>query len=506
MISQKAVLTATPVVLERVPAGVKLYDKTSEIVQGLTNATLSVEGYTLDNIATELPENTKEASEHSTQLELVVESIAPIIRQSMSAIAKYVIPTCDRFEAALKQSFDQDKLMDYVFGYANINPFIVSRSLMNSIVFDVTPDPDLLNGMLYSYPDLDNVSVKEYTAGAVKGLVAEVINTPELSKVFESEEDVLGGFEALFRPVWWLVGNNPNGKSIDVRNIVIEPVHLNKLIILNTLLYKLSSLDEPLDGILGLSLEDYRRHIASLKRYISTLMVLTKRRITMLLEQGIVFAKANSYGYDFINDEYSSFNKARVIRGDIGVYVSEEVLDFFSESDTYSLSETVLGMILAKEKNVSFPSNGILERVPAYAELLKQYYEELRTALSNNIRTCSKNALRDAVIDLANNGLWKDYLDGIEGQNNTSKFESLLEKEGGYLDILTNPSFVSSVVSGNRRIANTVVAVRLANALGAPIAAEILENSLSVDASSQEEQRINLAKSIAKAVVSKLLK
>lgn len=505
MIKQETVLTATPIALERVPQSFKLYDRVNPIIQGLTNATLSVDGYSMDDIAVKLPKNTEGECEHTELMGGVVDRIAPIIRQSMTAISECVIPTCDRLEKALKSCSDRNKLIDYVFDYFRIEPTVIPRALMESMAFDVTPDSDMLNGMLYSFPDFPAITVPDLTAAEIRGLASQALVYPELVEVFNDDESVKCGYHAIFDAPYWLFQGD--SKKVDVRRLEIEPANLNSLIVMNVLLYKLTADDEPLKDLMGIELEQYRRHLASLKRLVSTLMVLTKKRLNILISQGIVIDKRKvtySVGKD---DSYSSFNKAYVVSGNAGVFVSEEVLEFLSSSDKYSLTEVVLGMLLHEFTKAPFiPGNGVMDRIPGYAELTEKYYTSLGIVLSNNIKVTARNAINDAIIELASGPIWKEYLDGQDGLNNVSKLEKILAADSGYLEMLTSPTFISKVVSDNLRIANTVIAPRLANGLGAPIAAEILENNMHEDCTSQEKQRKILAKAIAKVVVCKLLK
>lgn len=507
MIKQDVVLTATPIALERIPQTFRLFDKVNPVIQGLSSTALSMEGYTLNDIATKLPENTDGESEHTQLQAASVDRIAPVIRQSLSAISHYVIPTCDTLEKALKQCPDRNRLIDYVFNSFQIKPLVLDRNLLNSIVFDIEPDSDLLNGMLFTpavSTNTHSIQFPELTATEIRALVKESLSYPEIAEVFEDNEIVESAFRTIWNTNYWLYKGNH--KQIDVRSIEIDADDLYKLIAMNVILFKLDSDEDPIGDLTGIDLETYRRHISSLKRFIKTLMITTKRRLNIFMDQGLSILNRTAT-FDLNTDEYSPFNGTKVISGSVNVFVSKEMAEYFNNSEEFSLTEMTLGLVLngfsfgevAKQSN-------IVERFPSLTTTVQNYYQTLSNALNKNIRVAAKQIIQDTIISLANGPVWKDYLDSLEGTSNTNKLEKILNTGGeNYNEMLTSPHFIGEVISGRIRIANTMLAVRISNGIGAPIAAEILENNLNEDCSCEEKQRKVLAKSIAKVVIKKLM-
>lgn len=505
MIKQQTVLTASSIAIEKVNPSVALINHVNSSIVGLCSTTLSMEGYTLDNIAVELPKNTNEDSEHSSLQEVVVKSIAPIVRQSLSAISEYVIPTCDRLEKALSYCYDRNKLIDYVFNKFVVQPHIIDKNLFDSIIFDIEPDADLLNGVLYTPIIKDNeVSFPDLTAEQIRNIVKDSLIYPEIKEIFSNDEDVVFGFKDIWDIPYFI--HEGRGEKIDVKTVRIIPINLNRLIITNIILHKLSSDENPLEGIVGIDLDKYNNYIASHKRFIKTVLYLTKERYKAYIAKGIDIDEID-VKYEEEKNEYEQFYKARVLTGNAKVIITKEMVDYFNNTEQYSLTEMILGMVLGK---VGFGENtyheNLIERFPLLNKVVQDYYQMLTNVLNMNIRISAKNYIREVIVELANGNIWKDYLDSLEGFNNVSKLEKILNTDNfNYNDILTTPHFVSEVINKRLRIANTLMAVNIAKGIGAPIAAEILEENINEDCSSAEKQRKVLAKAITMCVVRKLL-
>ena len=506
MIKQETILTATPIALERVPQSFRLYDKVNPLIQGLSSTALSIEGYSLDDIAVKLPKNTEGDSEHTQLINASIDRISPIIRQSLSVISQYVIPTCDILENALKNCDNRNRLIDKIFRSFHVYPKVLDRNLLSSIAFDLEPDNGLLNGVLFTpVADLehDKIDVPNLKANAIRELVKESLTYSELAEVFNNDDDVEEAFLTLFKNKYWLY--NGQNKDIDVRTIDIDVSKLNKLIILNVLLYKLDAQETPLEDLTGISLEQYRRHIATLKRFVKTLMVMTKRKLQGFLDQGITIFKSD-VKFEVMDNEYSPFKKTKVLRGDVGVFISKEMADYFNASEQYNVTEIILGLeLINKGFGTSSKASNIIDRFPDLIQTVHQYYTVLGSAMNTNIRIEAGNVIRETIVELAKGPIWKEYLDSLEGNNNTNKLEKMLAGDTGYNELLTSPHFISKICEGTVRVANTIIAPRLANGLGAPIAAEILTNNLTEECGCEEKQRKLLASSIAKVVIEKLM-
>lgn len=503
MITQDTVLTATPIAMEKIPASVRLADSAGPLIQGLCQSTVTLDGYTLENIAVALPKATEGDTEHTVLNETSAESIASVIRQSLGVISSHIVPACDLIERRLKDCFNKNRVVDYIFESFRVNPTIIDPALLNSAVFQVEPDPELAGGMILNFKALKNATWPELTAPEIRNLCKEVMSYPEIAAVFESDEDVISAYEGLIHSPYWLYKDGY--ESVKISNLDVKVSDLNRLVILNCILYKLDSQDEPMDDVTGITLEDYRHGIRTLKRLTKTLMAQMKTKLGGFITAGLTFAK-DELSYKKVDDKYSPFYGMRVLNGNVDISYSEEMGKYFENSDSISLSEVAVGMALAKVGGIIVPGQTIIDRIPGYVELYNKYLQEVTVALMTNIRSYAGERVRDAMIEISKLGSWEEYLNGLEGNSNVTKLENLLGRSGGYMELLTSPEFIANIQEDRKRVLNTVLAVRFADILGVPIASKILANNLDTDCSCQEKQRKALSKAIVQVVLDTLVK
>lgn len=503
MINQNEVLTATSVVLERIPASFKLIDQVNPLIQGLAQATVTLDGYGLKELPIKLPENTGPDTEHTALQKEAAESISTVIRQSLGIIGKMIVPACDIFESALTSCDNKNAVVDRLFGSVRLEMLYIDPALLSSPVFQIEPDAEFANGITIDLLNMDIGNWPELTAGQIRGICKDVMQYPEIAAAFDSEQDVIEGYKALSSKAWWLAGDDPT--KVSVRSFNYSTRNLNSLIVLNSLLYKLSSQDGPLGDVTNITLDNYRGYINKLKRFTRTLLCKMKELLQANATYGITLQN-NNISYQESTDTYSPFKGEKVLEGDVTVSYSKEMADFFSNSDTYSLSEVVVGMLLAEKTKAVIAGEGFVNRIPGYVELYTKYFENLRLAMLNNIRTTAGYAINDAVYKIVEIPEWKEFLSSQEGMNNINKFVEALNKAGGFRDMLSSPEFISSLHERRTRVANTILAVRLANVLGVPIASSILSENIDADCSTEEKQRTSLAKAIVKVILGKLIK
>lgn len=503
MINIKDVLTATPVVLERIPGNVQLSSNVGPLIQGLNAASISIDGYTLDNIATKLPEETKESSEHDELMNASAVKIATVIRESLNAIRTYIIPSCDLIQKKICSVGTPDSITDMIFGKLFLNFYHLPNSFFESPIFPTEPDARYRNGVLYSSSNLTKLGDwPEKSYEEILPLLSAAANYPELHAALQDKKAVEGAWDALGKPAYWLGTQHTN---LDPRNVDISPRDLNKLIVLSLLVNKFAGEEDPQKGVTNVSLEEYRDGLLKTKAFLNTVLYYAKTRYATRLGNGLIIADSD-VKYEKCAIKESHFFGSNVLNGGAVVVYNDTLADYFGNSDDYSLSGIVTGILYAQLSGKRIPTGDFLSLLPFYKEAEQEYAAALSTTVIVNIRNATAEHINSALSELANGPLWKDYLseDG-KYQNLFYRLDDLIKANGGITQALLLPSVIDSIRKGEVAVANTIVAPVLAEVLGAPIAAEILRNNIQTEATSPERQRKLAGKAIAKVVVEKLL-
>lgn len=503
MIRIEEVLTATPIVLEKLPKNFSLAEKANGIILGLNQSSIKATGYTLDDIATELPKITEKDSEHDVLVKEVTERVAGTISSSLKIIKDFVIPSCDHIEKRIKEIGSASTLKDMIHSKLLLKFYNVPNSFFESPIFPNAPDEDYSKGILFSVTNFTNLGQwPELGYEEILDLISPATKYPELKSTLEDKNSVLKAWNSLGKIPYWL---ELSGTDIDVRSVETTIDKINPLIVLTLILNKLNLDDNPFPGVTGISLDNYRTCISRLKRFVSTLLSFSKDRLANRLAKG-VYLETKDIKLEVCTDTQSQFLGADVLSGQVCVVYNDDVSSFIANSDIYSLSSIVTGMIYANQKRIREPNSDFISNFDFYNQLNNEYTESLKTKVIVNSRNAAARQLNLAINELANGDLWGDYL-SEEGKyvNLTYRFEDLIKANGGIANQLLADNVVDDIVSDRLKVANTSVAPVLADVIGAPIAAEILRDNINNGQISAEEQRKLLGKAIARLIVRKLL-
>lgn len=503
MIKQETVLTATSIVLERVDNSKAISDNCGPLIQGLNQTVLSLEGYTLDNLATDIPKNTSEGSEHTLLVEESSNSIAAIIRASLGVIGSHIIPACDTLESYLKDMYNKNKTIDYIFRELCITPTYLNSDLLNSPVFQIEPDPEFQSGVGFKVDTTKMGTWPELTAAEIANLCKEALSYPEIVEVFSDEETVKRGYSGVYAMPYWLFNNNDVARVQDVK---LEAKDLNRLIVTNVILHKLDAMEQPLEGVDNISLEDYRANINRLKRFVKTVLYRARATLEILIARGIEIVNDQTK-YEVQKETYSPFEGMKIIHGDVEVVYTKEIESYFESSSTSSLTEVVAGMLLLRKTNANVSGDNFLSRVDTYMSAWKDYLTTIEAGTIANIRKCATRAVNDAIQRIATESPWKEFLEKTDGPTaNVVKLQKLLNDAGGYMEVLSAPTFIADVIDGRKRVAASIIAPRFAKVLGVPLAEKVLLENMNEDCSCQEKQRKALSRAIVKVVLEYMMK
>lgn len=507
MISIEQVLTATPVVLEKVPASFNLADKANPILNGLNLTTAKLlEKYTLNNIATDLPKNTEGAdSEHSELLEATAERIAAAVRSSLTAIKERVIPSCDVVEENIIKIGNLSNIYDLIFNKLYLKFNYISQSLFESYLFPSSIPEQYRDGVAFTtsnLTDLGHWPQKDYDE--IISLIKPAMQYPEFYNALNDRASVMAAWNSIGRPVDWLKTFND---TISPAMAQVKFTDLNKLVILVLLINRFVADDDPVKGVTNIDLSTYRQKLLNTKRFLEAVLFHFKKRYQVGLVNGLN-VNQSEVKYEKCVDDRSPFFGSTVASGGVEIVYTEAISDFISNSDEYSLSTIVLGIVISTQNKVKPPCDTLLDNLKFYTDTATQYAMSLKNTVANNGKIAVAKAVKDSIHQLAHSELWKDFLSQhASSQNLAWELEKRLNENGDINKTLMIPNVYQKIQAGELRVANTQVAVVFAKALGVPIAAEILSRNMNNGhAFSEEKQRKMLAKSLAHYIITTLLK
>lgn len=505
MIGQNEILTATAVVEEKLPLNTDLSNIVGSLIKGLTMSTVSLDGLTEENLVTELPVITGEGSEHTELLKASVEKISAAIRQSLSVISTHVIPACDIIEKHIKEVSSEDTITDNIVYSIDLNFTSFQKELFNSNFLPTELSDDYLKGVLFDPNAFNKIGdFPRLKPNEIRALISEVSVLPELKEIIESDSTLTFAWDLIKYPN--LSKHKDVNGFVNLKDVIIEPYLFKEYLVALLIFTKLDGMEDPLEGVTGVELETYRENITKLKRFFKCIVYLNVKNLKVIESQGIVIFKEN-IKYNICDNKKDIFYGSKVLTGNVSVGYSEEIGEFVSNSSDYSLSEVVIGMLYAKATGKQFIPTTIIQDIPKYQEFYKEYLNELTTKALLNIKILVNSNIEKAFDEIAQMEVWDTFIskEFENASNKGYKLEQLLDKVGGYKELLVNPKTVKDVCSGNLRIANTVMASRFAEVIGAPIASEILLENINSDCSCPLKQQKVLAKAITKAVVKRLL-
>lgn len=511
MIKQETIISATPIALN-IPSTINLSEKIGSIIKGLNSSVVSMEGYDLDNITTKLAEETKDDSEHTLLLDSVSTEIAGVIRQSNYSIGKYIIPICNEIQHAISYAHTPDKIENDIFQDVLINYINIEPEIFDASFYPNTPSKVYNNGVLLTASNIDIGTLPERTGEELSSYVKGSLNIPELEPYLSDNE--------LLSKAWNILNNKNLLNFLDFKSSDGQTVDLNKVnydfnkfgvfVCASLIVNKLFSEEGPLEGTRGVTLEEYENHLSSLKEAFNQILYNYKIRAKSIIGRGVVILNDNT-NYTLNDNEDSYFYKAKDLYGNITVGYTNAALDLFSNSDKYGLPEVILGMVISKKEG----TNAIALTTPlTNLDLFTDVYNSYKNSLSNaslmNMKNLLKRRIDDKFIEIVKNKDIKEYLENLEGVNEKTplnvRLKNLLLKEFDYNELLTNAIFIKNLNERGLKLFNTDFAVKLANALGAPIAARIIQISNNTPpCGCEKEQRMNVTKAIATVIIEKLM-
>lgn len=503
MIPQSTILVVTPIAMEADQKGTVLSEGSSDIIKGLNDTTASLGGFTPDNIATELPDYTKLVPEHTEVMDMVSTKLAEIIRSSLYVISKYVKPILKEADREIARNLNVQNVVDLSFDYLNVKMVNMEPDFLNS-PFCPTELPNTLK-------ETSKVALNELLKGnwaddkTGEELIDLIrVDSAVLYTFFESPDEVLEVYRRIFVNKAW----HDFFSSTSIQNGVVDVMHQDSyhigkfraIVIANLLVNKLCAMEDPMEGVTGVSLVDYRGSLAMTRDILSGSLVRFRNIWLSQAASGIVIVDGD---VKYTEANWGLLNGTKLLAGNVTVGYNNKVLGLFSEASSYSLSEYVLGYLYAKERG--YRVKDIMTDANVIEDALREYQQDLTTRLYDNLQKVSKESFITAIKRM-------EMHENFEGIVNTMdesvpkgvRIISKLQEAMNLNDFFGNPMMIEDICKGKSSLLQTGIAKELCLVFGSEIAAEILLENAKGAPGPVEHQRKVLTGAIIKAIIKRI--
>lgn len=503
MIPQSTILVVTPIAMEVDQKGTVLSEGSSDIIKGLNDTTASLGGFTPDNIATELPDYTKLVPEHTEVMDMVSTKLAEIIRSSLYVISKYVKPILKEADKEIARNLNVQNVVDLSFDYLNVEMVNMEPDFLSS-PFCPTELPNTLK-------ETSKVALNELLKGnwaddkTGEELIELIrVDSAVLYTFFESPDEVLEVYRRIFVNKAW----HDFFSSVSIQNGVVDVMHQDSyhigkfraIVIANLLVNKLCAMEDPMEGVTGVSLVDYRGSLAMTRDILSGSLVRFRNIWLGQAASGIVIVDGD---VKYTEANWGLLNGTKLLTGSVTVGYNNKVLNLFREASSYSLSEYVLGYLYAKERG--YRIKDIMTDANVIEAGFNEYQHDLRTRLYDNLQKVSKESFIAAVKRM-------EMHENFEGIVNTMdesvpkgvRILSKLQEAMNLNDFFGNPMMIEKICKGKSSLLQTGIAKELCLVFGSEIAAEILLENAKGEPGPVEHQRKVLTGAIIKAIIKRI--
>ena len=503
MISQSTVLMATPIALKATEKGIDLHERAGDIIKGLNETTVMATEYTEETVATALPAYTGTNPDHTEALEATTDIVADRIRNALYTISKKVKPAIVAIEQEMKLTLDPGNVSETIFRYIDINAVNIEPAFLKSPFFPKAAAP--------TFADINSVKVSDLIKGVYPAMSQEdlveliALDVPELQTFFSNPSEVKRIYDSLFVEKYWY-------GLIHVDAITDGVINLNApenfsfgnfriMVIASLLLNKLVAQDDPLPGVTGVSLEEYR----------SSLTVARDLITTLLWRFGNIWETRAAAGVVILDDalrmtttDHGSMAGKPVLQGTLSVGYNSAVLEMFASAEELSLSEFAVGYAYAKARG--YHVKDIITDRDLICDAWIEYCNDVKAALFTQKSTVAEKAYARVMEGLYAKEEYTDTIDAMQdGIVPTQRVQARIAARLDPALFFQNLNLLDAVVRGENSLMNTPLAAVMAGAFDSPIAEEILTINAKTPAASIEQQRKILSSAIISVILKRLI-
>lgn len=504
MISQTSVLVAAPIAAAATARGIDVADVVGPIVAGLNDTTAALGGFDMDNIAVDLPDYTGTVSEHTDVLEPVTTKLADVIRGAMYTISHYIKPLLTLADQRLRSRVSGQDILDTVFNYMNVVQVNLEPEFLKSPFCPAEIPASLIN--------VNGVKLKDMLRGQFPAMTGEqlrdmiYLDIPVLETFFADPKEIESVYNCLFVEKNWY--ELYNGRAIDQG--VLNPISpenvldfrkFRPLVITNLIINYLANQDVPLEGVTGVSLNDYRLGLEMTRDALAGTLSIFRNTWLTKASAGLVVID-NQVKYEDV--DYGQAAGGKVMTGTVSVGYNSAALEMFANDMDVSISELVVGMVFGKFRGVTF--GDVLTDYEAIRAAANEYMNQLEIRLNENIVTIARDSLRDAFAELSVSEKFEALVDALDSEITPSlRIWNMLSERldmGSFLHTGT----LTAIARGESSFLQTGAAIELARIFKSDIAVEILITNNMAEPGPVEHQRKVLFNALTAAIVKRLLK
>lgn len=504
MINRKVVMTTTPIVLNTLSAEVRLLDQANDLVVGLTKECANPQGYTLNNVVEQLPQTTQRNPDYDALSEYCESKIVAKFKDTFNKIRQNVIPACDILEAEIKKSGSLASIEDLIFAKLLVDYQYVPTSLLSCSLLTENDNSVYQRGVVFDTRNITELGTWP-TLGydEIVKLINVVKHYPELAGVINNPETVLGAWKSLSHPVDWLKTYSEN---LDIAKVNLPFKDLSKLIVLTLIVSRLVSQDDPLDGVTGITLDDYRNKLGHTRNFLTALLSETISRWQKKLSSGMFID--DKIVYEKCTETESLFFGEKVLSGTVTVLYNDTISNLFYQDEQHNFSDTILGILFSAQTRRTPPKDQFIDNLDFYTSQAQEYRMALTLAVNTNFQARINKACQEAIYQIAQTPEWQAtakayYPDTLDM---TKALEKRVQTLGGFGPWLRDKAMIARVVDGEIKLANSHVGGFIARVFGLPLAEKILLEGVKGDkCATVAEQREVLTKSVINVIVRSLL-
>lgn len=504
MIKQQTVLMATPLALMATEKGLDLHEMSSDIIKGLNETTASIVSFTEDNIATELPDYTAVVKDHTEVMDATTTIVADTIRGSLYTISKMIKPILTETEKRLRDAISADSAVETILSNIQLEMINIEPAFLNSFFYPQEPAASFQGIESIRLSDLLQGAYPRMTGTELVDLIS--LDVPDLQPFFSNPAEVESVYNALFVDKYFYGIFNPDVVSNGVAKIA-SPLNyrfssFRTLVIGTLILNKLTSMDDPIDGVTGVSLDEYRTSLRVTRDLFTTMLWHFKQIWEQRASAGIVIID-NGLQYQPTRDGVTG--NLAIIQGPLTIGYNNAILNMFADSDQLSLSEYVMGFVYAKFRE--YKVKDIITDKDVVVNAWREYQGDVNAALVVNKGTNARRIFTQVMEALSAD---ENYVPALEiMEDNLPLSQRALARVNANISLeafFNNVPLLDAVLRGNNSLMNTSLAVVLADVFDSPIAHEILSINAKSPAATKEQQRKALSHAIDQVIVKRLFK
>lgn len=508
MISQTSVIMATPIALIATEKNIDLHENVSDVIKGLNETTASVQSFTPDNIAVDLPDYTGHIVEHTEAAEVSSTIIADRIRNSLEAISKYVKPALKEATNNISWALSGRNATEFIFSNLRVNMVNIEPEIFRTSFFPKQKAEMFTTNSKINVKSLLTGSYPSMTGEQLRDLI--YVDIPVLQPFFSDLSLIKDVYDSIFVEKYWYNLFDYNSIKEDLLDVLdtrnYSFTNLPKLVIVTLLVNRLSAMDDPLQGVTGVSLEQYRLGIKMAKETFNTILFLHKdvweRRATagiVVMEDSVEFT-TDKKDDDFLGD-------VAMLRGELTIGYNNAILQMFADGDSISLSEYVIGFVYCSKTGIRV--RDIITDKETVVDGFNQYRAKIIAELTNHQAKIASTKFKDTINGLYAKDGFKELIDSLCPDNSPMASGYLINKICEKVDLkgfFSDRVLMDKLINNECTLMQTVLAAILSDAMGFVLSAEILRMNATSNPGDIEHQKKTLAKSINVLIVKHLMK